>query len=214
MSAQEVIESAVAIGTLVLALVTWRMAVATRQVAETSQEQLELLRRQTSAAEAATAFTERQTVATEAVSSATERQAAATAKPRLMIDRVEGEQIVGGSDLPARWTVMLRNVGQATATVVEARVNLAPQPITLEPIPNTPIEPNQQRLFDGETSAQVLEEGDAGRLPFELSITYSGPTGYRENMQATLRGKGDRWIVIDGERHKDAGPPPRNPPPP
>jgi hypothetical protein len=88
------------------------MAVATRQVAETCHEQLELLRRQTSAVEAAIAFSVHQTVATEA----TERQAAATAKPRLIVDRVEGEQIAGGSDPPPRWTVMLPNVGQATAT--------------------------------------------------------------------------------------------------
>jgi len=94
--------------------------------------------------------------------------------------------------------------------VIEAKVNVAPQAIFLEPVPKTPIEPNEQRLFAGETSSAILEEGDAGRVPFPLSVTYSGPTGYRENMQATVRGKGDRWIVIEAERHKNAGPAPRN----
>jgi hypothetical protein len=46
-------------------------------------------------------------------------------------------------------------------------------------------------------------------LPAQL--TYAGPTGERFNMQATIRGKdgGNRWLVIGGERHKSAGPPPR-----
>jgi hypothetical protein len=197
-SVQEIIESLVALGTFALALVTWRMAAATRDMARASDEQLELLRRQADAAETANLHTE--------------RQLSATATPRLMVQRVEGEEIVGGTtEDPTRWTVMVRNVGQAPAEVSEAWVRLAPQQLTLEPIPPGPIGAGEQKLFEAEAPPHVLAEGDAGTLPFSLSFTYSGPTGDRFNMQVTLRGKdgGDRWLVIEAERHKSAGPAPR-----
>ena len=44
MGAPEYIEVAVALGTFALAFVTWRMAVATRQMANSAEEQMELLR--------------------------------------------------------------------------------------------------------------------------------------------------------------------------
>jgi hypothetical protein len=197
-SAQEIIESLVALATFALALVTWRMAAATRDMARASDQQLELLRRQTEAAETANVHTE--------------RQLSGTATPRLMVVRVEGEEIVGGTTEEAtRWTVMIRNAGQAPAEIVQARVNLAPQPLTLEPVPPGAIGPGEQRLFEAEASPQVLADGDAGTLPFPLSFMYSSPAGDRFNMQATIRGKsgGDRWLIIEAERHKSAGPAPR-----
>jgi hypothetical protein len=142
----------------------------------------------------------------------TERQLAATATPRLIVARASGQEIVGGTteDLE-RWTVMIRNVGQAQAEVEGARVNLAPQQLTLEPIPAGPIEAGGQRLFEAEAPPAVLADAAAGMLPFPLSFTYSGPTGDRFNVQATIRGSdgGARWLVIEAERHKSAGPAPR-----
>jgi hypothetical protein len=196
--AQEIIESLVALGTFALALVTWRMAVATREMARASDQQLELLRRQAEAAETANVHTE--------------RQLNAIATPRLVVARVQGEEIVGGTgEEGTRWTVMIRNAGQAPAEISEAWVRLAPQQLTLDPIPPGPIAPGDQKLFEAEASPQVLAEGGAGKLPFPLSFMYSGPNGDRFNMQATIRGKdgGERWLVIEPERHKPAGPPPR-----
>lgn len=201
---------AVIAGLVVAAILGAIRRFATRRPAASSDEHLDLLRRRTSAAEEANLLSERQAAAAEAASAAAERQAAEKAKPRLWIERLEGEEMVGGSAQPDAWTILLHNRGQAPATLVEAKVNLAPQPLFLEPAPNTPIEPGENRLFSAETPTAILEDGADGRLPFPLSLTYSGPTGYRENMQATLRGKGDRWIVIEAERHKDAGPAPRN----
>jgi hypothetical protein len=197
-SAQEIIESAVALGTFALAFVTWRMAVATREMARASDQQLELLRRQAEAAETANVHTE--------------RQLSATARPRLVVARVQGEEIIGGTtEEPPRWTVMIRNAGQAAAEVSEAWVRLTPQHLTLEPIPPGPIPPGEQRLFEADAPPQVLAEGAAGTLPFPLSFMYAGPNGDRFNMQATIRGKegGDRWLVFEAERDKSAGPAPR-----
>ena len=198
MSLQEIIESAVALGTFSLAFVTWRMALATREMARASDQQLELLRRQAEAAETANVHTE--------------RQLSATATPRLVVTRAQDEEIVGGTtEQPGRWTVMIRNAGQAPAEVSDAWVRLAPQQLTLEPIPPGPIPPGEQKLFEAEAPPQVLAEGSAGNLPFPLSFTYTGPNGDRFNMQATIRGKdgGKRWLVMEAERHKSAGPAPR-----
>jgi hypothetical protein len=208
-SLQDVIETAVAVGTFALAFVTWRMAVATRRVAEDSEAQLELLRRSVVAAEQANALNERQAVAAERASEATERQIAASSTPKLIVDREMGDRIVGGSEGPDIWSVTLRNVGQAPATIIEARINLAPQPLILYAEPGSPIPAGYPRLLAGDALPDVLALGESGTVPFPLSVTYSGPNGDRWNMQATLRGDGENWSVMEAERHKDAGPAPR-----
>jgi hypothetical protein len=198
MSAQEAIETAVALGTFALAFVTWRMAAATRQMANSSDEQLAILRRHAEAAETANVHTE--------------RQLSATTTPRLMVARVEGQEIVGGTtENPRRWTVMIRNTGQVPAEVSEAWVRLAPQQLTLEPIPPGPIPVEGEKLFEAEASPQVIAEGSAGTLLFPLSFTYAGPNGERFNTQVKIQGKdgSDRWLVVEAERHKSAGPGPR-----
>lgn len=210
MSLQDVIESAVAVGTFALAFVTWRMAVATRRVAEDSERQLTLLRRSVEVAEHANELTERQVVAAERSSAATEQQLAASSTPRLVVYRETGDRIWGGREDETLWSLRLLNVGQAAATIIEARINLAPQPLFLDPEPGTPVAPGEERLLVGEGSPEVLDRGDAGTQLFPLSVTYSGPNGDRWNTQATLRGGGtENWSVVEAERHKSAGPTPR-----
>jgi hypothetical protein len=185
LSIAESIEAAVAIGTGILAWATWRMASATKTMAGSAKKQMELLERQTKAAEEANAHTK--------------RQAAATSTPRLVVVRVDGDEIVGGftEDDENRWTLLLRNDGLAPAAVREAGVFAPGGLVHLKQVPPGPINPEEKRLFETETSPERMFEGSG-----MIDIRYSGPI--EDVLRMTVRvGKtsAGQWVVTEPERY-------------
>ncbi len=197
MDTAEWIQTGAAATTLVLAGITWwmaratkDMASATRMMADTSDAQLDLLRRQTMAAETAT--------------EQNERRLNAETFPRLNILRAGGTDAAAYLSDDHQWGVVLKNDGPVPATVTEARINLTPQRIFLEPLAGGAIQPGGQETFAAEVGPQVAAQMADGSLPLPLSIVYSGPRGNLQNMQATLRGRenGQAWVVMEAEKHK------------
>lgn len=189
----EGIEAAVAIGTAVLAIATWKMASATKAMADSADEQMVILRRQAEAAEAANVTAE--------------RHLGVIAKPRLVAVRVRGDEISGGLMEDGAWTIMLRNDGEAPAEITEARIGfLSTQSFTLEPAPPGSVGAHDQVMLETQAPPQLAAQVEVGRMEFPMSITYAGPTGELENLQTTIISKdsGERWIVFN-EAHKPAG---------
>ena len=194
MNQQEIIETALAIGTFALAFFTWRMARATGKMAETSERQMDLLRRQTEAAEA--------------VKDQGDKHLDATTMPILRIVRSREQEAVCGLITNGRWQVMIRNDGAVLAEIVEARLLVAPQPLFLTLVPSRPIEAKGQANLETEPVPpdEVIQQIASGQQEPVLSVTYEGPSGARQNMQARLKAKdnGDRWIVVEREVNKPA----------
>jgi hypothetical protein len=208
-SLSDVIGSTVAIATFALAFVTWRMAVATRRVAEDSEAQLGLLRRSVAAAEAANQLGERQATAAEAANAATDRHIATTSTPKLFVERYSGDQAWGRFQSPNTCRLGLVNQGAAPAIVEEAYIGFPPQRLFLVGERGNVV-PVGERLALGNDSPVPPTDGDPGSTTFTLSVTYAGPTGDRWNMQADLRVADFHFVVIGAERHKNAGPAPRS----
>jgi hypothetical protein len=174
-----------------LAYATWRMAGATRDIANSSGEQLAELRRHANAAEATV--------------QQGKRTLEATTSPRLRVLRTSGQEAAvatGDGD----WSVMIYNSGAVSATIVEARLDLSPQPIFLEPQPGGDVASEGQCLLRAEVSPNLLEQM-LGGLPLPLMVQYEGSGAEPIYTRATLRAKdgGDRWLVIDREKDKSHG---------
>lgn len=177
----EWIDLAVAAGTALLALATWRMAAATRSMARSSEEQLAELRRHANAAEASV--------------DQGERTLGATTSPLLRVLRSSGDNaVVNTTD--HGFAVMVENTGPVRATILEATLRLAPQPITLEATPGAAVPPGDECLLRGDVPPDTLTEMLDG-IPVPLSLRYEGPAGVPVFTSATLRAKdgGDRWLV-------------------
>jgi hypothetical protein len=135
------------------------LALATLRIARGAEDQLAELRRQSAAAEAAV--------------EQTERTIGATQLPVLRVMRHTGEEAVVSADYDM-WSVMVRNVGPVPATLVEAKLSLAPQPIPLEAVPPDAIKPDGQVLLRGDAAREAIEPLLDG-TPAELLMTYEGP---------------------------------------
>jgi hypothetical protein len=189
LTTSEWIDVAVAAGTAALAVATAAMAIATRRMAKGAEDQLQELRRQSDAAEAGI--------------EQTERTIGATQLPVLRVMRYTGDEAVVTAD-EEEWSVMVQNVGPVVATVLAAKLNLAPQPILLDAVPGNPIKPEGQVLLRGAASRDALELLLNG-TPVELLMEYEGPGASRRRVtRVTLRAKdrGDRWLITDRERNK------------
>jgi hypothetical protein len=188
----EWIDLAVAAGTALLALATWRMAAATRSMARSSEDQLAELRRHADAAEATV--------------DQAERTLGATTSPMLRVLRYSGEQaVVNAGD--GGFSVMVENTGPVRATILEATLALAPQAITLEAAPGGAVAPGGQCLLRGDVPPPVLAGMLDGSVAVPLSLRYEGPGGVPVFTKATLKAKGggDRWLVIEREQDKPHG---------
>jgi hypothetical protein len=196
-SGAEWIEIAVAVATAVLALITWRMAAATKEMATATQEmargsesQLELLRRQAAALETAAIHSE--------------RRLQADTLPRLSLGRLRGESPDVIVDQNGGLAIYLRNDGGVTATVSEARINLAPDRLFFDQEADGSIGPGEAVSFRATIPGQALPEVLAGRVVLPISVNYRGPRGEPQNMQVEIRavGGGESWTIFQAERHK------------
>lgn len=206
MNLAEVIEAGVAAGTLILAGFTWRlaratnqMAVATQQMAVGAEEQLELLRRQTEAAEAATEQDKLRTLD--------------QSSPYLNINRGSGEEadcwISHQGPRNNAFGIALVNDGLVTANVTDARVRLdgTSEEIHLAQTQRGGIPAREVReLSSEEVSGLGLQHLCDGRQ-LHLSVNYRGSKGSTKNMQATLQAKktGEesvRFLIVTREAHK------------
>jgi hypothetical protein len=190
-STPEYIESAVALGTFALALVTWRMAKATRDLARAGESQLELLRRQADTAEA--------------IHLQGERHLSATTVPTLRFVRTNGDEISGGLHERGRWTVLVRNDGPVPAQISRATLRLAPQVIELTPNNTDPLDPGARLGFwTRSLTDDLLERVLSGEVPLPIAVKYAGPSGRPlQTVEVVIRAKGggDRWLVIEAEKY-------------
>lgn len=180
--------------TAAMAVFTARMAAATDRMAKAAQAQIDVARRQADAAETSV--------------EQTERTISATMDPKLRAQRITGNQIAATMDTSG-FSILLVNDGPVTATIREAKLTVAPQPVFLEPVPGGAIEPKGQMLVRSEpNAAQVRNLAEQQSIP--VSLLYDGPGGNSIYTRLTIKRKSpgspdERWLVTERETDKPYG---------
>jgi hypothetical protein len=179
--------------TATMALFTAKMAAATERMAKSSQDQLDLLRRQATAAEASV--------------EQTERTMGATMAPRLRAQRVSGEEVAATME-GSGFSLLLVNEGPVSATITEARLGRSADPVFLEAVPGGAIDPKGQVLIRCERDQRIAQLVTK-RLEIPVRLKYEAPNGQEVYTSFKIKrkegGEHERWLVTDRETDKAHG---------